>query len=205
MYSPAGVTLVLQPSEAAAQQHAMLPPGSGLYVIDDPSDSFWSAVGVPWALGGNGGGSGSDDAADADAEAEAGAAAVADARAALSALLNSPHPLDILADVAAYGPQGTVSQFHNPWGYARALAAEQRRRQQWRAAATGGAKTTLRVAAEATSRLASAAGSVGARLGLPSKLALPRLPLPRLPLLPLLREGAAEDDDTPDDFEQFSV
>ena len=187
MYTPAGVTLVLQPSEAAAQQHAMLPPGSGLYVIDDPSESFWSAVSVPWALGGNGGGSGSD--GEDDGSAEAGGAAVADARAALTALLNSPHPLDILADVAAYGPQGTVSQFHNPWGYARALAAEQRRRQQWRKAAAGAGAGAWRAASDATARLAAAAGSASALLG----------------GLSLRGDTAEETDDTPDDFEQFSV
>jgi ankyrin repeat protein len=195
MYSPAGVTLVLQPSEAAAQQHAMLPPGSGLYVIDDPSETFWSAVGVPWALGGNGAGSGSDEAAEADAEAASAGGAVTDARAALTALLNSPHPLDILADVAAYGPQGTVSQFHNPWGYARALAAEQRRRQQWRKTAAAGAGAGWRLATETTSRLAAVAGSATAKLGLPR-------------LLPLRREGtegAGEEEDERDDFEQLSV
>jgi hypothetical protein len=112
LYTPTGVTLVLQPSEAAAAQHAMLPPGSGLYTLEDPAESFWAAVGVPWALGGNGGGSGSDELEGEPPAELQPAAQPQDARAALTALLNSPHPLDILADVAAYGPQGTVSQYH---------------------------------------------------------------------------------------------
>jgi hypothetical protein len=116
LYSPTGVTLVLQPSEAAAAQHAMLPPGSGLYTIENPSEPFWAAVSVPWALGGNGGGAEAEleeDAAGMGTTGGSGGGSVAlDARSALSALLNSPHPLDILADVAAYGPQGTVSQYH---------------------------------------------------------------------------------------------
>ena len=112
MYLPVGTTMVLQPGEEAAAQHAMLPPGSGLYLIDDPSEPLWAATGVPWGLGGNGGGSGSEWG---DGTAEAGR--LLDARAALSALLNSPHPLDILADVQAYGPQGTVSRYHNPFHY----------------------------------------------------------------------------------------
>ena len=63
-----------------------------------------------------------------------------DARAALSALLNSPHPLDILADVAAYGPQGTVSLYHNPFNYVRALRNEAARRTEWRRGTETGVK-----------------------------------------------------------------
>ena len=142
LYLPAGITMVLQPNENAAAQHAMLPPGSGLYLIDDPLEPFWNAVSVPWALGGNGGaGGGAEDSwmSDDDAGGAEGRDAM-DARAALSALLNSPHPLDILADVAAYGPQGTVSLYHNPFNYVRALRNEAARRTEWRRGTETGVK-----------------------------------------------------------------
>jgi len=137
LYLPTGITMVLQPNEMAAAQHAMLPPGSGLYLIDDPMEPFWNAISIPWALGGNGGGSGTDDddwlsGVSDDGGEPAEGQGLMDARAALSALLNSPHPLDILADVAAYGPQGTVSLYHNPFNYVRALRNEAARRSEWR-------------------------------------------------------------------------
>ena len=48
LYVPSGQTLVLQPSESAAAQHAMLPAGSGLWKVVDPEE----AGGLPWsALG----------------------------------------------------------------------------------------------------------------------------------------------------------
>ena len=139
LYLPAGITMVLQPNESAAAQHAMLPPGSGLYLIDDPLEPFWHAVSVPWALGGNGGAGGADDSWLAEEEGS-GEGDAMDARAALSALLNSPHPLDILADVAAYGPQGTVSLYHNPFNYVRALRNEAARRTEWRRGTETGVK-----------------------------------------------------------------
>lgn len=49
------------------------------------------------------------------------AAAVASARGALSALMDAPHPLDILGDPSAYGPEGAISRFHNPDNYTAAL------------------------------------------------------------------------------------
>ena len=42
--------------------------------------------------------------------------------AAERAFLNSPHPLDILADAGAYGPEGHISRHHNPDNYTRALS-----------------------------------------------------------------------------------
>jgi hypothetical protein len=196
LYTPTGVTLVLQPSEAAAAQHAMLPPGSGLYTIEDPSEPFWAAVSVPWALGGNGDGSEAvleEEASLAAASGGGSSGGVAvDARSALSALLNSPHPLDILADVAAYGPQGTVSQYHNPFNYVRALANEQRRRKLWRKPVDASVGFGWRVASDATARIASAAS---AKLGLAR--AGPRL-------LTAEAEGMEPDVDA-DDIDVFSV
>lgn len=36
-------------------------------------------------------------------------------------LMNNPHPLDILGDAGAYGDNGTISRYHNPDNYTRAL------------------------------------------------------------------------------------
>lgn len=38
-------------------------------------------------------------------------------------LMNTPHPLDILADRGAYGDRGSISRYHNPDNYTRALGA----------------------------------------------------------------------------------
>lgn len=35
--------------------------------------------------------------------------------------MNTPHPLDILADPGAYGDLGAISRYHNPDNYTRAV------------------------------------------------------------------------------------
>lgn len=39
---------------------------------------------------------------------------VRSAREAALEFMNVPHPLDILADAGAYGPDGAISRYHNP-------------------------------------------------------------------------------------------
>lgn len=56
----------------------------------------------------------------------------ASAREAAFALMNSPHPLDILADPGAYGDLGAISRYHNPDNYTRALGSVLRHRRAWR-------------------------------------------------------------------------
>jgi hypothetical protein len=46
---------------------------------------------------------------------------VTNVRAALSALMDNPHPLDILGDPAAYGNEGAISRYHNPDHYTKSL------------------------------------------------------------------------------------
>ncbi len=60
-------------------------------------------------------------AAAANAVAARNSRRVPSARAALSSLMDNPHPLDILGDPAAYGPEGGISRFHNPDNYTAAL------------------------------------------------------------------------------------
>lgn len=175
LYMPVGVQMVLQPSETAAAQHVMLPQGSGLWKVVDPNERLlWGGV---FGGDREGSGQAADGAADAGtpspyrcgleksvhittqicAPRDQGFRQLTffmhlkpshrDASEALFALMNSPHPLDILADVAAYGPQGTVSAFHNPFNYSRALANEVRRRNEWRKSLEKGAGAAVMRAA----------------------------------------------------------
>lgn len=63
-----------------------------------------------------------------DVEAERDEEDIRDACEALYAIVNTPHPLEILSDWRAYGPSGGVSRYHNPFSYSRALAYELRKR-----------------------------------------------------------------------------
>ena len=85
MYTPVGVNLVMQPTASQADAHPLLPTGPGLYELTDLP--FW-AHGLDAVARPVGGGS------------------VGDARGALTALLNAPHPLAMLSDPASYGPRG---------------------------------------------------------------------------------------------------
>lgn len=52
---------------------------------------------------------------------------------AIMELLDFPHPLDMLSEVTAYGPDGAISRYHNPANYTRALGGVLRsRRKAWR-------------------------------------------------------------------------
>jgi hypothetical protein len=42
---------------------------------------------------------------------------------AILTFMNTPHPLQTLSEVRAYGPGGSISRFHNPQNYITALAA----------------------------------------------------------------------------------
>lgn len=42
-------------------------------------------------------------------------------RAAETAFLNSPHPLDIMSDPSAYGPEGAISRYHDPRSYRKSV------------------------------------------------------------------------------------
>eukprot|EP00798_Chlamydomonas_sp_ICE-L_P013973 gene13973-19916_t len=51
---------------------------------------------------------------------------------AVFALMDSPHPLKVLADPASYGPDGSVSRYHNPTSYTQALkrAVQHKRKEE---------------------------------------------------------------------------
>lgn len=46
-----------------------------------------------------------------------------DVRGAISAFMNFPHPLTTLTEYGAYGPNGTISRYHNPDNYTKGLLA----------------------------------------------------------------------------------
>lgn len=119
LYAPMGEVLILQPDERLSPHHHLLPPDSGIY-----------------HLGGGGGGGGAGGTA-----ANAGEGSLPQLRSALSAFFNSPHPLEILKDGAAYGPRGSVYRDHDVNSYLRSVRAvvrkEARRareaeRERWR-------------------------------------------------------------------------
>ncbi|PAN31600.1 hypothetical protein PAHAL_5G430300 [Panicum hallii] len=116
LYAPMGEVLILQPDERLSPHHHLLPPDSGIY-----------------RLGGGGGKSSSSSGADD--------ASLLELRSALSAFFNSPHPLEILKDKAAYGPRGSVYRDHDVNSYLRSVRgvvrkearrAREAERERWR-------------------------------------------------------------------------
>jgi hypothetical protein len=97
LYAPMGEVLILQPDERLSPHHHLLPPGSGIYHL----------------AGG----------ASASASASGDGSLSQQLRSALSAFFNSPHPLEILKDGAAYGPRGSVYRDHDVNSYLRSVRA----------------------------------------------------------------------------------
>lgn len=57
---------------------------------------------------------------------------------AIMELLDHPHPLDMLSEVTAYGPDGNISRYHNPANYTKALGGVLRSRKlAWRPLLSG--------------------------------------------------------------------
>ena len=121
LYSFIGRMMVLQPAAdltftQGEGPHPMLPEGSGLYTLRHPS---LLGAAAPASL---------MQAADQDTGAETPTSLAA----AVMAFMDTPHPLDILADHRAYGTDGAISRYHNPDNYTRALGAVLRsRRSSW--------------------------------------------------------------------------
>lgn len=93
LYTPMGATYILQPDSGVSPRHPFLPEGAALFRLDPD---------------------------DADAPAPAPRALVA---SALRAFLNSPHPLETLSDLSAYGAGGAILRDHESSNYFRALSA----------------------------------------------------------------------------------
>uniref|UniRef100_A0A1J3FKR0 Lipase n=1 Tax=Noccaea caerulescens TaxID=107243 RepID=A0A1J3FKR0_NOCCA len=94
LYSPMGELLILQPDESFSPGHDLLPPGNGLYLLTGDFESPEE---------------------DVDSEEEQRL------RAAQTVFLNTPHPLDILSDRAAYGSSGTIQRDHDMNSYLKSV------------------------------------------------------------------------------------
>lgn len=157
LYSPYGARIIIQPDKQFVEQHPYLPEGSGVYELRNPWDhgsrlskrSVRDGTLEEGAVCADDGlWNGSDDDNDDDEyraleedelEEEAGweegkeaesEEEIEDAIEALYALINTPHPLEMLGDWRAYGPSGLVSVNHNPFHYSRALAYELAKRRR---------------------------------------------------------------------------
>ena len=129
MYTPVGETYVLQPSTANAPQHPLLPDGLGIYRMRDPP--AWESFGKRVISGGGGLWRRGGEEEEEEPSYVRSSSSVSGYRfrcastlsEALFGLLNTPHPLDILADPNAYGPRGKISLYHNPYNYTSVLNA----------------------------------------------------------------------------------
>ena len=143
LYYFLGKMLVLQPDaehrfvHASEAQHPMLPPGAALYTLRTPglATTLVRSVSSECLKMGVISQPGLDRVQQAVANI-APAAGLAQSAQPIGAargpvpkattlndavldLLNVPHPLDQLSNIASYGPDGAISRFHNPDHYAR--------------------------------------------------------------------------------------
>lgn len=134
MYAPTGEMLILQPDSRASPHHPLLPHFSALFRISHANKTS-AAFNTPGI-----------------SESDITKALLLQVKAAELTFLNSPHPLEILSDRAAYGADGAISRDHDPRSYSESIAAilrvqlhlirrtlrEERRRQQWQPIVNGG-------------------------------------------------------------------
>jgi hypothetical protein len=96
LYTPMGSTYILQPDSSVSPRHPFLPEGAALFRLDsDDAGLRGGAERPPRAL----------------------------VASALRAFLNSPHPLETLSDLSAYGAGGAILRDHESSNYFRALSA----------------------------------------------------------------------------------
>jgi hypothetical protein len=120
MFVHIGRTIVLQPSPelrfaAPEPPLPLLPPGGAAHELAPPTLAARMRA------------AGARSAAAREGRPLAREAGCVDE--ALAALMDNPHPLETLGDPAAYMESGTISRYHNPDNYCRALGrvlAEQR-------------------------------------------------------------------------------
>ncbi len=95
---------------------------------------------------------------------------------ALAALMDFPHPLEILGEPNSYGPDGAISRYHNPDNYTRALGGiVNARTRDWRASfaqSTGSPSTATanNAAAELSAANEDAGSSTASHDASPSSL-----------------------------------
>jgi hypothetical protein len=111
---------VLQPSLGTGftlpdEGHFMLPPEPALYKLTEPTSPLPAAAASPEPRAALARG-----ARSGKAPAPRKPLTLSDA---ILTFMNTPHPLQTLSEVRAYGPSGSISRFHNPQNYTDALAA----------------------------------------------------------------------------------
>lgn len=98
MYSPMGSMLVLQPTKEKSPYHSLLPHRASLWEVRHPQQN-------------------NADLPDQRDRCQA------EVRVVQRAILNNPHPLEILRDPGSYGPDGSISRDHDPRNYYLAVKA----------------------------------------------------------------------------------
>ncbi|PSC69354.1 alpha beta-hydrolase isoform B [Micractinium conductrix] len=203
MFDFIGQVLVLQPPAEASYVdgeglHPLLPPTAGLYLLRQPpalssvgatlradADFVQAAVAnaisnLPASTAAATPGSGvvTGKQAQAALVKQLPGRQVSSAREAVWALMNAPHPLDILADPGAYGDLGAISRYHNPDNYTRALGGALRARGAWRRLAARAGETGMRYFAPVLDRsqLRASAGALPEGAASPAADGTPLLP-----------------------------
>lgn len=122
MYFPVGRVMVLQPStdhsfvKSGEAYHPSLPPRAGLFLLRQPTAAARAVGAVD------------------DNDARVVPRSLTEA---VNALMDTPHPLDILGDTESYGHDGAISRYHNPDNYTRALGRVLCLTWFWRVSSTG--------------------------------------------------------------------
>lgn len=110
-----GQLLILQPDKKISPPHPLLPSGCGFYVLHHIKQD--------------------------NKEHENELSHTLQVQAAQRAFLNTPHPLEILSDRCAYGPEGSISRDHDSSNYVKVInyilqqhlrkSRREQRRQVW--------------------------------------------------------------------------
>ena len=113
MFNTIGQTLVLQPDEKARfvnseGYHQLLPQKPGIFALKYLTQHKYSNL--------------------TQEKGPDSVSILSSPEEAYWELMNSPHPLDILGDPGAYGDSGSISRYHNPDNYTRALGGVLRAR-----------------------------------------------------------------------------
>lgn len=151
LFSIIGKVMILQPHDEMSfvngeGLHPMLPDGAGLYMLRPPPNTTNDDMNESSVLRTNDvmasidtisssrdSSSFSDESSSPSQVDDEARAVPSNLREALWELMNNPHPLDILADPAAYGTTGGISRYHNPDHYTKALGGVLRTRSRpWR-------------------------------------------------------------------------
>lgn len=138
MFHFVGTMMVLQPSDdltfvQSDGYHAMLPAQPGLFVLRDTAAAEQDRRSTrnvsnasPHAV--HAMATAKRNITDASANVIAAPGAVQSSKEAVWHLMNNPHPLTTLSDPGAYGDAGSISRYHNPDNYTRALGGVLRSR-----------------------------------------------------------------------------